>query len=152
VLVVMAVGAVCALAVAAAVINDLRQPAAQAPASIAAGNLQAKSAPGAATTVRTVWGTFAVPGTGFADASRVTAADRRVSVVPVWPEAWATNDSPTCALLHGGEVQLLEVADDRPGGRWFKVRRSECTGWVEDRFLSVASPRMPASSTATAPK
>jgi hypothetical protein len=138
-IVVLIVGSICGIVLAAAVGMDLRQAQDQVQAAARQPSdrvtLSDKSA-ARATQTGAAGGTLSIAGTAYVDATMHTAAAGRPLVVAVWPAPFAESGAPTCALLHGSEVRLLERAIDSAGRQAFKVQAQACAGWIEERRLS----------------
>jgi len=135
-LVLLAFGLVIACLLIAALIRDIGQAAERASNGLVPPVVPGTLKPGTTTTVPSGSGNFVIPGTGFVDGTEQGAVDPPTSIVPVWPDPFARAEGPVCALLHGGEILLLDSATDAQGGRAIKVQRRECVGWLEDDFLS----------------
>jgi hypothetical protein len=138
-LVVLIVGAICGIVLAVALGMDLRQ--AQDQVQVARrqpGDQVTLSDKSAARATQTAGGgsTLSIWGTAYVDATTHTAPPGRPLVVAAWPAPFAESSAPTCALLHGSEVRLLESATDGAGRRSFKIEALACAGWIEERWLS----------------
>lgn len=144
-LVVLIVGAICGIVLAVALGMDLRQAQDQVQAAARRPSdrvtLSDASAARPAQTVATAGGTLSIWGTAYIDATAHTAPAGRPLVVAVWSTPFAESGAPTCALLQGSEVRLLESATDGAGIRAFKVQAQACAGWIEERWLSPTAPK-----------
>ena len=143
-LVVLIVAAVCGIVLAVAVGMDLRQAQDQVQAVVRQpGDRVTLSDKSAARVIQTAvpGSTLSIPGRAYVDATMHTAAPGRPLVVAVWPAPFVESGAPTCALLHGTEVRLLESATDGAGKQAFKIQAQACAGWIQDRWLSATTPK-----------
>ena len=143
-LVVLIVATICGIVLAVALGMDLRQAQDQVQAAARRPSDQAvlsdKSA-ARVTQTGAAGSTLSISGRAYVDATMHTSAPGRPLVVAVWPAPFVESGTPTCALLHGSEVRLLESATDSTGKQAFKVQAQACAGWIEERWLSPTTPK-----------
>ncbi len=76
-------------------------------------------------------------GTAFLSGPSVTGADiDPLTVIPVWPEPFATTGASTCALPPASPALVLDIRVSANGERAFKIQYRECVGWVAEGYLS----------------
>lgn len=101
---------------------------------------------GAATTIRTAYGAFSVPGTAYLN-NRVGPAVGEGSVIPIQRTPFGSSRRATCTLPNGAAVLLLDMRTAEDGSRAFAVQHRECAGWVAESFLNPTPLGLPPAPT-----